>query len=168
MDGQEHVTVRRATAADAALIHELVVELAIFERAPDAVLATPEDFLREGFGEKPAFECLIAESSGEALGFALFFENFSTWTGRRGIYLEDIFVRQRARGRGAGLALMRALAGIVLERGGARLDLWVLHWNPARRFYERLRFEQMRDWLPYRLSGAELRALAGASTEDRA
>jgi GNAT superfamily N-acetyltransferase len=155
------VAVREATADDAALILELVRELAAFERAaPGAVRATEEDFRREIAGARPGFECLIAEVDGSPAGLALFFHNFSTWEGRRGIYLEDLFVRDRARGLGVGRRLMAALARLALERGCRRLDLWVLHWNPARRFYEELGLRHMDDWLPYRAEGEALARLA--------
>lgn len=157
------IVIREAAAADAATIHELVQALAVFERAPDAVKATPEDFLREGFGETPSFRCLLAEVDGRPAGFALWFYNFSTWEGRRGIYLEDIFVQEWARGLGLGERLMRRLARIALDQGCARLDLWVLHWNPARRFYERLGMRHMEEWLPYRITGEALARLATGS-----
>ena len=155
------IVIREAGPADAATIHELVLALAAFERAPDAVKAGPEDFLREGFGEVPSFRCLLAEVDGKPAGFALWFYNFSTWEGRRGIYLEDIFVHEWARGLGLGERLMRRLAAMALAEGCARLDLWVLHWNPARRFYERLGMQHMEEWLPYRITGEALRRLAG-------
>ena len=154
------VTVRMATAEDASTILGLVKELAAFEQELDKVEATAEDFRREGFGQDPVFECLLAELDGEAVGMALFFHNFSTWTGRRGIYLEDLYVRESVRGRGVGERLMVELAALAVQRGCARLDLWVLHWNPARRFYERLGIRHMEEWLPYRLSGDALHALA--------
>lgn len=154
------LSIRMATAADAEVILGLVRELAAFEQELDKVEATAEDFRREGFGPDPVFECLLAEVDGEAVGMALFFHNFSTWTGRRGIYLEDLYVRETVRGRGVGEGLIRALARLAVERGCARLDLWVLHWNPARRFYERLGIEHMKEWLPYRVRGEALLALA--------
>jgi GNAT superfamily N-acetyltransferase len=158
--GMHETKVRLAEPADAALILEMIHALATFEHERDKVVATLEDIRREGFGLHPAFECLIAESDGRPAGFALFFYNYSTWTGRRGIYLEDLFVQDWARGRGIGEALVRRLAGLALERGCARLDLWVLDWNPARGFYERLGITHMRDWLPYRCSGEALERLA--------
>ena len=154
------IAIRLATAEDAELILSLVRELATFEHELDKVEATAEDFRREGFGPDPVFECLIAELDGSPVGMALYFHNFSTWTGRRGIYLEDLYVQERARGKGVGERLIRALAGLAVERGCARLDLWVLHWNPARRFYERLGIEHMTDWLPYRIRGEALQRLA--------
>lgn len=154
------IVVREAVAADAQSIQALVSSLAAFENASDAVKATAEDFRREGFGLRPAFRCLIAEVDGKPAGFALWFYNFSTWTGRRGFYLEDLFVEEWARGQGIGERLVRRLAQIALDEGCARLDLWVLHWNPARNFYERLGIVQMKEWLPYRAEGHALEALA--------
>ena len=153
-------TIRLAGADDAGLILELIHALAAFENESDKVEATVDDIRREGFGERPAFECLIAENDGRPAGFALFFHNFSTWTGKKGIYLEDLFVHDWARGRGVGEALLRRLAAIALERDCARLDLWVLEWNPARGFYERLCIAHMHEWLPYRCRGSDLQRLA--------
>jgi GNAT superfamily N-acetyltransferase len=152
--------IRMADPADAGTILRLIRELAEFEDLLDQVRATEADILRDGFGPTPRFECLLAELDGAAVGFALFFHNYSTFEGRAGLYLEDIFVEPAARQAGVGRALMRRLAQIAIERGCARFDLWVLHWNPAREFYHRLGFDHMTDWLPYRLDGATLRALA--------
>jgi GNAT superfamily N-acetyltransferase len=154
------IEIRLAEAADAELILELIQALAAFEHESDKVVATADDLRRLGFGDRPAFECLIAACDGEPAGMALFFPNFSTWTGRQGLYLEDLFVHDWARGRGVGEALLRRLAAIALERDCARLDLWVLEWNPARRFYERLGIEHMAAWLPYRCAGDALQRLA--------
>ena len=159
------VEIREATAADADTIHALVQALAEFERAPDAVRATAADFRREGFVPTPSFRCLLAEVDGQAAGFALWFYNFSTWEGRRGIYLEDIFVHEWARRLGVGEKLVRRLAAIAVEQGCARLDLWVLQWNPARRFYERLGMRHMEEWLPYRVTGDALQRLAEPQAE---
>ncbi len=123
---------------------------------------TAEDIRRYGFGDRPAFECLIAELDGRPVGFALFFANFSTWEGRPGIYLEDLYVDEAARGHGVGRDLMAALARQVVERGGERLDFSVLDWNPARRFYGRVGARYMEHWLPYRVSGDALLDLANA------
>jgi GNAT superfamily N-acetyltransferase len=160
------IAVRAAGAADAPLILELIRALAAFERMPEAVVAT-EAGLRAGLAPPAAFECLIATLDGRPAGFALFYHNFSTWTGRRGIFLEDLFVQEWARGDGVGAALMRAVARVAVERGCPRLDLQVLDWNPARHFYERLGFEPLRAWLPYRLAGDALPALAAAPTVER-
>ncbi|MGE0713205.1 MAG: N-acetyltransferase family protein [Planctomycetota bacterium] len=153
---------RRARVDDVEQILALIRELADYEREPDAVRATPDDLRRDGFGPDPAFEALLAEVEGEGVvGLALYFGNYSTWEGRRGIYLEDLYVRPAARRRGVGRALLAALAAEVRRRGGARLDLSVLDWNqPARDVYAALGFEHKHDWRPYRLEGAALERLA--------
>ena len=144
--------VRPATPADAAIIVQLIRELAAYEKEPaSSVRITEADVRRDGFGEHPRFEALLAGKDGRTDGLALFFHNYSTWEGRAGIYLEDLFVRASARGQGLGLALMKRLAEIAHERGCRRLDFWVLHWNPTRAFYHRLGFKHMDEWLPYRL-----------------
>ena len=159
----EHIRIRHATADDAATIVRMVRELADYEKLADHVRITEADVLRDGFGGRPWFECLLAEVDGEAMGFALFFHNYSTFQGRPGLYLEDLHVTEAARGLGIGRRLMARLAALALERGCPRLDLWALHWNSARDFYERLGFRQMEDWLPYRVDGDALQRLA----EDR-
>jgi GNAT superfamily N-acetyltransferase len=152
---------RPARRDDAAEIVAMVRELALFEREPlTSVKIAEPDVLRDCFGERPRAEVLIAERAGRIAGFALFFHNYSTWMGRAGLYLEDIFVRDWARGCGVGRLLMAGLARIAKERGCARLDLWVLHWNPARAFYEKLGMIDMSDWRPYRLEAAGIERLA--------
>lgn len=153
-------TVRHATRDDASAILEMIRELARFERAEEAVCATVADLERDGWGEAPKFEALIAEADGDPVGFALYFHNYSTWEGRAGIYLEDLYVKTDARGSGAGRRMMARLARIAVERGCARLELSVLDWNPARRFYAALGMTQMAEWLPYRATGDALAALA--------
>lgn len=155
------IRIRDATVDDAGTILAMVKGLALFEKAPDAVRATEEDFRREGFGPRPSFRCAIAELDGRAAGFALWFYNFSTWEGRRGIYLEDLFVEPWARGHALGERLVRHVAAIAVREGCGRLDLWVLRWNPARGFYERLGLRHMEEWLPYRIDGEALRRLGG-------
>ena len=157
--------VRPAVAEDGAAVVRLVRALAAFENAPpETVELDAAAFRAQGFpppgGPPAAFECLIAELDGRAVGFALYFANFSTWTGRPGLYVEDLFVEEAARGHGLGRALMAAIAARARDRGGRRVDLWVLHWNPARDFYHGLGFGHMSDWLPYRLTGPALKALA--------
>lgn len=159
------VTIRPADASDAATIVRLVRELAAFEGLLEHVRITEADVLRDGFGERPRFECLLAELDGAAVGFALYFEDYSTFEGRPGIFLEDLYVAEAARGLGVGQQLLARLARIALERDGRRLDLMVLHWNPARSFYDRMGFRHSADWLPYRLSGDGLARLAD---QDRA
>jgi GNAT superfamily N-acetyltransferase len=154
------ILIRAAGPQDVGTLLRLIRELAEFERLAHEVRATEADLLREGFGPAPRYEALLAEEDGRAIGFALFFHNFSTFEGRSGLHLEDIFVADAARGRGVGRKLMARLAAIAAERDCARLDLSVLHWNPARRFYDRLGMKQMADWLPYRLAGPGLAQLA--------
>ena len=154
------ITLRFATTEDAGILLGLVRELAVFEKAPDAVTATEEDFRRHGFGPEPRFEALLAFVGDRPAGFALFFPNFSTWLGKPGLYLEDVFVSEWARKLGVGRRLMARLAAIAVERGWGRLDFWVLHWNPARGFYHRLGFRHMDEWLPYRAEGDALLVLA--------
>ncbi len=152
--------IRAATPEDAGAIVRLIRELAEFEGLLESVRTSEADILRDGFGATPRFECLLAEVGGAAVGFALFFHNYSTFEGRAGIYLEDIYVAPGARKLGIGRALMARLARLAIERDCRRFEFWVLHWNPAREFYQRLGFEHMSDWLPYRLTGAELKRLA--------
>jgi GNAT superfamily N-acetyltransferase len=160
------LTIRAATPADAGTIVALIRELAIYEKEPlTSVKATEADILRDGFGPTPRFECLLAEVDGRPAGFALFFHNYSTWEGRAGLYVEDIFVSEWARGRKVGRRLLAAIAATAEARGCRRVDLSVLHWNPARAFYERIGLVEMTAWRPYRLKDAALAALAA---EDRA
>ncbi len=152
--------IRAAARGDAATILRLIRELAEFEGLSHEARANESDILRDGFGAAPRFECLLAEIDGEAVGFALFFHNYSTFEGRAGVFLEDIYVAERARGLGLGRALMARVARLAVDRGCARFDLSVLHWNPARAFYRRLGFEPNTDWQAYRVAGADFRRLA--------
>ncbi|MBN9159459.1 MAG: GNAT family N-acetyltransferase [Myxococcales bacterium 68-20] len=155
------IAIRHATPNDVSVILSLIRDLATYEREPDAVVATEADLLRDGFGPSPAFEVLLAERDGEAIGFAFYFFTYSTWRGRQCLYLEDIFVRPADRGYGAGLALMRALAQKALERGCARFVWQVLDWNePAIAFYEKLGASIQREWLTVRMEGEALARLA--------
>lgn len=154
-------TVRFARPDDAETIIEFVRGLAVFEQEPpERVHLTPEALRRDGFGPRPVFESLIAEQGGRPVGFALFFPNYSTWEGSAGLYLEDLFIAEEARGAGAGRALLAALARIAHERGWARLDLSVLDWNPARAFYESLGMAHLQQWLPYRMEAEAIARLA--------
>ena len=156
-----HPLIRPARPADAATILRFIRDLAAFEREPDAVEATEETLGEALFGAHPAAEAVIAEQDGRPLGFALFFHNFSTWTGRRGLYLEDLYVTPDARGRGIGGALLRHLAGIAVARGCARFEWSVLDWNAeAIAVYRRIGAVGMEDWTVQRLSGEPLRRLA--------
>lgn len=154
------ITIRFATVDDVPLLLRLVRELAVFERAPDAVVATEADLRRHGFGPQPQFEAILAFLDGEPAGVALFHSRFSTWLGRPGLYLEDLFVTEAARGLGVGRRLMARLAATAIERGWGRIDFQVLEWNPARRFYERLGLGQVGDWVRYGGDEAALRRLA--------
>ena len=154
--------IRSATLADVPLILRLVRELAEFEREPDAVEATEDMLAAALFGERPAAEAVIAELDGAPVGFALFFQNFSTWTGRPGIYLEDLYVTPAARGSGTGTALLRHLAGIALDRGCGRFEWAVLDWNePAINFYRAMGAVGMDEWRVQRVAGDALMKLAG-------
>jgi GNAT superfamily N-acetyltransferase len=155
------VTIRATGPRDAAEIHRLICALAEYEREPDAVEATPESLAAQMREEPPPWEALLAERDGRAVGLALFFHNFSTWTGRRGLYLEDLFVDESERGRGTGRALIREVARIAVERGCGRLELAVLDWNtPSIDFYRAHGGEAMDEWIVYRFSGDALGQLA--------
>ena len=158
------ITIRCASEADCGLVLRFVRALAAYEKKPDAVVATEDDLRRHGFGPQPRFEALIAELDGEPAGFALFFPDFSTWAGRPGLFLEDFFVSDWARGRGVGRALFARLAVIAVERGWAGLRLNVLDWNPARGFYHRLGLAHRGEWLSY---GADEPALRRLAAEDK-
>jgi GNAT superfamily N-acetyltransferase len=153
-------TIRRAERADAETLLNLVRELAAYEHEPNAVKATVADLERDGWGETPRFEALLAEVDGRVAGFALLFPNYSTWEGRAGLYLEDLFVSEWARRHGVGRKLFEAVAKLAVERNGALVDLNVLTWNPARAFYERIGVRHLSNWTPYRLTGEALRQLA--------
>jgi GNAT superfamily N-acetyltransferase len=157
------VRIRSATPADVPLILRLVRELAEFEREPQAVVAT-EDLLSDAlFADKPAAEAVIAEHDSEPVGFALFFQNFSTWTGRPGMYLEDLYVTPDARGLGVGTALLRHLARIAVDRGYGRFEWAVLDWNePAISFYRSVGAVGMDEWRIQRVSGEALLQLASS------
>jgi len=154
------VAIRPATIDDCGLILDLIRGLALYEKAPAAVVATEAQLREHGFGPHPQFEALIAELDGAPVGMALFHTRFSTWLGGPTLYLEDIFVREAARGHGVGRRLMARLAAIALERGWGRIDFHVLDWNPARGFYQKLGFGHLEEWLRYGAGEAWLRRLA--------
>ena len=156
--------IRFATEADIPAIHGLIVELAVYEREPDAVAIMEADLRRDGWGPRPHFTCLVAETGGAVVGFALYHPIYSTWQGRS-MYLEDLYVQPAHRGRGLGTALLARVAAEAEAAGCARLDWSVLIWNePAIRVYERLGAVRMEEWRRMRLAGSSLRALA-AQTE---
>lgn len=159
--------IRPARPADVSAILRLIRDLAEYERALDEVRAT-EDLLHAAlFGPDPRAHAHIAEhTDGTVAGFALWFVNFSTWLGRHGIYLEDLYVRPELRGYGYGRALLAELARICVDRGYPRLEWWVLNWNPAREFYHSIGAVAMDEWVPYRVDGTALRDLAGGPNPD--
>jgi len=155
------LVIRKAAPSDVPDVLALVKELAVYEREPDAVVATEADFLRDGFGEPPAFHVLVAEDASGVIGFAFYFFSYSTWVGRRCLYLEDLFVQPAHRGQGAGIALMKALAKEAVANECRRFVWQVLDWNaPAIAFYERLGAKVLREWLTVRLEGDALAQLA--------
>ena len=156
--------IREAVEADIPLILTLIRALAVYEKLEHKVVAT-EEVLRDSlFGAHPYAETLIAEDDGKPVGFALFFHNFSTFIGRPGIYLEDLFVNPEARGRGYGKALLARLAAIAKERNCGRLEWSVLDWNePSINFYKGLGAVPLDDWTMFRVTGGALDALASFS-----
>jgi GNAT superfamily N-acetyltransferase len=158
------VEIRPARPGEAPLVLALIRELAEYERLAHEVKATAEDVAAALFGERPDAESLLAFLDGEPVGFALFFHNYSTFVGRPGLYLEDLFVRPAARGLGIGQALLRRLAGVALERDCGRMEWAVLDWNePAIGFYHSLGAQAMDAWTVYRLEGPNLAALAAGA-----
>jgi GNAT superfamily N-acetyltransferase len=160
------IRIRFATAEDGGLLLEFIRELAVYERMPDAVSASEDDLLRHGFGPERRFEAIIAFVDDKPAGFALFFPDFSTWHGRPGLFLEDIFVREWARRLGVGRQLIARLASIAIERDWPALRFMVLDWNPAREFYHRLGARHRTEWLPYTATGEALLRLAADNTGD--
>jgi GNAT superfamily N-acetyltransferase len=155
------LSIRPATIEDVPLIRALIAELAVYERLADAAVATDAGLREQLFGAAPAAEVLIGEVDGAPAGFALFFHNFSTFLGKRGLYLEDLFVRPQYRGSGLGKHVMAALARIAVQRDCGRFEWSVLDWNtPAIGFYRRIGAVGMDGWTVQRLEGEALHALA--------
>ncbi len=156
------VAIRPVRPEDVPAVVAMVHELAEFERAPDECHLTAAQLHAALFADRPALfgHVAVDASADQLVGLALWFLNFSTWEGVHGIYLEDLYVRPNARGAGAGRALLSTLAGLCVERGYARLEWWVLHWNPARDFYAGIGATAMDEWIPYRIDGDALRSLA--------
>ena len=153
--------IRTTTEADLPHILNLIRELAQYERAPDAVVATEAGLREVLFGAKRSAEVLLAVENGDPVGFAVYFHNFSTWLGRPGLYLEDLFVRPEKRGKGYGRALLERLAAIAQERGCGRMEWAVLDWNePAIQFYKKLGAEPMNEWTVFRLTTEGIAKLA--------
>ncbi len=157
----DSVRIRAATPADVALILQFIRELAEYEKLAHQVVATEADIRESLFGARPAAECLIAESRGKPAGFALFFHNFSTFLGKPGLYLEDLYVKPELRGQGVGRKLLAHLAQLTLTRGCGRFEWAVLDWNaPAIRFYGSIGARMLDDWRINRLTGEALEKLA--------
>ena len=153
--------IRTAIAADVPQILKFIKGLALYERAPEQVTATEDGLFRDGFGPNPFFHCLIADQDGVPAGFALFFFNYSTWKGRPGVYLEDIYVEPEFRGHGIGKALLKRVAAFAIDRGCERMVWEVLDWNtPAIDFYQAMGAEFMDEWRNVRISGEALARLA--------
>jgi len=161
MMAPEALRIRPATEEDVPLILSFIRELAEYERLRHEVVATEASLRETLFGPRPYAEVVIAELEGDPVGFALFFHNYSTFLGRPGLYLEDLYVRPEARGRGIGRRLLAHLAGIARDRGCGRMEWWVLDWNePAIRFYRSLGARAMDEWTVFRLTRPEIEALA--------
>lgn len=165
-NGLMAITIRPAVREDAPQILAFIRALAEYEREPDAVDATLDDLLRDGFGPQPFYRCLMAEQDGKPAGFALYFFNYSTWLGRPGLYLEDLFVLPDLRGLGVGKALLQRVAQVAVENNCGRLQWEVLDWNtPAIDFYTAMGAEFLDEWRNVRITGKALLALAGQNDD---
>jgi GNAT superfamily N-acetyltransferase len=152
--------IRPARKDEASIILQLIKDLAEYEKAPDEVKASEKEIIETIFADNPKVFCDLVEVDGDIAGMAIWFLNYSTWQGKHGIYLEDLYVKSEYRGRGYGKALLQHLAGICNERGYGRFQWWVLDWNsPAIEFYRSLGAEAMSEWTVYRVSGLPLRRL---------
>jgi GNAT superfamily N-acetyltransferase len=161
-----NIVIRPAKREDVPAILELIRALATYERAPNEVTATEEELVEVLFGKKPAAEVLLVLEKDAAAGFAVFFYNFSTWLGRPGLYLEDLFVRPEHRGKGYGRSLLVELAKIARERGCGRMEWAVLDWNdPAIQFYRKLGAKPMDEWTVFRLTRDGIERLAAADSK---
>ena len=157
------IDIRRATAADAQLIFDFIVELAVYEKAPQEVVTTPAELAITLLGPDAKARALICTIDGQPAGYAVYFYNFSTWLGRNGIWLEDVYITPACRGRGAGKALLQHVAGIAVNENCGRFEWSVLNWNtPAIEFYEALGAKPLDEWTIYRLTGEALRKLGEA------
>ena len=156
--------IRLAEPADVTDIHRLIYELAVYEKAPEAMVATVDQIEDSLFNEHPVAFCHVAEVEGKIVGIALWFLNYSTWLGKPGIYLEDLFVQPEYRGYGIGKGFMKTLAQLCIERDYERFQWWVLNWNtPSIDFYKSLGAVPMDEWTVFRLSGGALKKFASQS-----
>lgn len=157
----QKIEIRAATVADSALMLRFINELATYEKEPEAVVATEDSIRQSIFGEHSTVDAVICLINDEPVGFAVYFYNYSTWLGRNGMYLEDLYVSPQYRQFGAGKAILKYLAGIAVAKGCGRFEWSVLDWNePAIRFYQSIGARPMDGWTVYRLAGDELVALA--------
>lgn len=162
----QQMKIRPATIGDTEEIRALIYELALYEKAPEEAKATAADIEESFFNNDPKVFCDLVEVDGAIAGCAIWFLNYSTWQGKHGIYLEDLFIRPEYRGRGYGKALLKHLAAICQERGYGRFQWWVLDWNtPSIEFYKSLGAVAMDEWTVYRVSGGELSKLAKGEIE---
>lgn len=158
---EKRIFIREAESKDVSLVLQFIRDLAHYEKEPDAVVASEAMLETHLFGKHPKAFCLIAFYGQEAAGFALYFYNFSTWLGRPGLYLEDLFVRPQMRKHGVGSALLRKLARIALDHDCGRLEWAALNWNKlATDFYEKIGAEPLSEWTTYRIEGEEIERLA--------
>lgn len=156
------ITIRQARPEDAAAIYDMIYELAVYEKAPEEVVTTPDEIRKTLFGADSKTEALIAEDAGRVVGYAVFFTSYSTWLGRNGIYMEDLYVSPEYRNKGAGKALLKNIAQCAVERDCGRLEWSVLDWNQsAIDFYLSIGALPQSEWVRYRLDGDALRAFAG-------
>src|SRR6058998_1492567 len=163
MKTPENFDIRSASVEDVPIILQLIRDLATYERAPHEVTATEEQLIDVLFGQRPSAEVLLAFEGKSPVGFAVFFHNFSTWLGRPGLYLEDLFVKPEKRGEGYGRALLVELAKVARDRGCGRMEWAVLDWNePAIKFYRTLGAKPMDEWTVFRLTRDEIARLANS------
>lgn len=149
--------IRPAQATDAQAIYDMIFELAIYEKAPQEVVTTPDEIRETLFGAESKTEALICEVDGATIGYAVFFTSYSTWLGRNGIYLEDLYISPEARGNGTGKALIKHIAQLAVQRGCGRLEWSVLDWNqPAIDFYLSIGATPQSEWVRYRMDGEAL------------
>lgn len=155
------ITIRDAIASDAQTIYDFIIELAVYEKEPDAVVTSIEETREKIFGEDSSVKALICEQDGVAVGHAIYFYNYSTWLGKYGIYLEDLYVSQDKRGNGAGKAMLKHLAQKALLEDCGRFEWSCLDWNtPSREFYESIGAQSQDEWVGYRLEGQRLNDFA--------